>query len=42
MLLIERPEMFQLQNLLPAIASVDAELLDMDRKNIDGISLLGR
>lgn len=34
--------MFQLQNLLPAVASVDPDLLDLDRKNIDGISLLGR
>merc|ERR1719318_393145 len=28
--------MFQPQNLLPVIASVDADLLDVDRKNIEG------
>merc|ERR1719470_110066 len=42
MLPVKRSEMLQLQNLLPAVASVDPDLLDMDRKNIDGISLLGR
>merc|ERR1719186_1024986 len=39
---IKREMMFQLKNLLPAIATFDSELLDMDRKNIDGISFLGR
>jgi len=42
MLSIKRDKMFQLKNLLPAIATLDSELLDMDRKNIDGISFLGR
>jgi len=42
MLPVKRAEMIQLQNLLPAVASEDADLLDMDRKNVDGISLLGR
>eukprot|EP00092_Neocalanus_flemingeri_P002648 GFUD01002836.1.p1 GENE.GFUD01002836.1~~GFUD01002836.1.p1 ORF type:complete len:1672 (-),score=322.02 GFUD01002836.1:132-4439(-) len=42
MLPIKRDEMLQLGTLLPAIAAYDSELLDMGRKNIDGISLLGR
>jgi len=33
---VKRAEMFQPQNLLPVIASVDADLLDVDRKNIEG------
>merc|ERR1719315_433669 len=33
--------MFQLKNLLPSIATQDPNLLDMDRRNIDGISYLG-
>jgi len=41
MLPIKRHEMLLLQNLLPAIAAVDAGLLDMNRENIDGISYLG-
>jgi len=41
MLPIKRQEMFLLKNLLPAIARVDAGLLDMHRENIDGISSLG-
>eukprot|EP00092_Neocalanus_flemingeri_P041336 GFUD01045010.1.p1 GENE.GFUD01045010.1~~GFUD01045010.1.p1 ORF type:complete len:1669 (+),score=312.22 GFUD01045010.1:50-5056(+) len=42
MLPIKRDEMLQFGTLLPAIAAYDSELLDMGRKNIDGISLLGR
>ena len=40
MLHVKRSELFQLLNLLPAVDSVDTDLLDMDRKNIDGICLL--
>ena len=41
MLPIKRQEMFLLQNLLSAIAATDSVLLDMNRKNLDGISFLG-
>jgi len=39
---LKRFDMLQLQNLLPAVAVVNPELLDMDRANIDGLSFLGR
>ena len=39
---LQGANMLQLQNLLPAIALVDSELLTMDRKNNGGISLFGR
>jgi len=41
MLPVKRQEMFLLQNLLSAIAATDSALLDMNRKNLDGISFLG-
>ena len=39
---LKRFEMLQLQNILPAVAVENPELLDMNRTNIDGLSFLGR
>ena len=39
---LQGANMFQLQNLLPAIGLLDSELLDMNRKNIGRISQFGR
>merc|ERR1712142_940573 len=39
---LKRFEMLQLQNILPAVAGENPELLDMNRINLDGISFLGR
>merc|ERR1712142_534180 len=39
---VKRFEMLQLQNILPAVAVENPELLDMNRTNIDGLSFLGR
>ena len=38
---IKRDLMIQLHNLLPAIATNDANLIDVSEDNIDGISLIG-
>ena len=38
---IKRDLMIQLHNLLPAIATHDADLIDVTEDNIDGISLIG-
>ena len=38
---IKRDLMIQLHNLLPAIATYDANLIDVTEDNIDGISLIG-
>ena len=39
---LKRFEMLQLQNILPAVAGENPELLDMNRIHIDGLSFLGR